>query len=159
MNIRIGQGYDVHKLVIGRKLIIGGVDIPYKKGLLGHSDSDVLIHAIIDSLFGACALRDIGYHFPDNNEKYKNISSIELLKETNIILYNNNYEIINIDSTIIIQEPKLSNYIDIMRENISTALKISIEKISIKAKTEEKLGYIGNGEGVRAEAISLIKKL
>ncbi|MDO5564612.1 MAG: 2-C-methyl-D-erythritol 2,4-cyclodiphosphate synthase [Eubacteriales bacterium] len=157
--MRIGQGYDVHKLVIGRKLIIGGVDIPYKKGLLGHSDSDVLIHAIIDSLFGACALRDIGYHFPDNNEKYKNISSIELLKETNIILYNNNYEIINIDSTIIIQEPKLSNYIDIMRENISTALKISIEKISIKAKTEEKLGYIGNGEGVRAEAISLIKKL
>ena len=157
-NIRIGQGYDIHVLTENRKLIIGGVDIPYEKGLLGHSDADVLTHAIIDSLFGAAALRDIGYHFPDTDEKYKNADSIDLLKNTKKILSNNNFAIENIDSTVICQKPKLSEYIEKMRENISKALEIDINRISIKAKTNENCDSIGRGEAISAMAVSLIIK-
>ena len=160
--MRIGEGYDVHKLVEGRDLILGGVKIPYNKGLLGHSDADVLTHAIMDSLFGALALGDIGKHFPDNNDKFKNANSIELLKEVKNILntYANKKEkkldICNIDSTIICQEPKLKNHIDLMRENIAKALDIDIDRVSVKATTEEGLGFTGDGSGIAARAVSLI---
>ena len=152
---RIGEGYDVHKLVQNRKLILGGVEIQYDKGLLGHSDADVLIHAIMDALLGAAAKNDIGYHFPDNNDKYKNISSIELLKNVKELI--NNYDIINIDSTVICQEPKLRPYIDEMKKNISNVLNIDINNINIKATTEEGLGFTGNKEGIAAKAICLLK--
>lgn len=156
MNMRIGQGYDIHVLTENRKLIIGGVEIPYEKGLLGHSDADVLIHAIIDSLFGAAALRDIGFHFPDNDEKYKNISSIDLLSKTKEIISKNNFTIVNIDSTIICQKPKLSEYIEPMRDNISKALDININKVNIKAKTNENCDSVGKGDAISAMAIALI---
>ena len=158
MNIRIGEGYDIHVLSENRKLIIGGVDIPYEKGLLGHSDADVLIHAIIDSLFGAAALRDIGFHFPDSDEQYKNVNSINLLKETKDILSKNNFNIINIDSTIICQEPKLSEYIEKMKENISNALNLDINQVNIKAKTNENCDSVGRGEAISAKAVALILK-
>ena len=160
--MRIGEGYDVHKLVEGRDLILGGVKIPYNKGLLGHSDADVLTHAIMDSLLGALALGDIGKHFPDNDDKFKNANSIELLKEVKNILntYANKKEkkldICNIDSTIICQEPKLKNHIDLMRENIAKALDIDIDRVSVKATTEEGLGFTGDGSGIAARAVSLI---
>ena len=139
--MRIGMGYDVHKLVEDRKLIIGGVEIPFEKGLLGHSDADVLLHAIMDSLLGACALGDIGRHFPDTDIKYKGISSINLLEETGRIIFENGYSINNIDATIIAQKPKMSPHIETMRKNIAKALNIDINQINIKATTEEGLGF------------------
>lgn len=154
--MRIGQGYDVHRLVEGRRLIIGGVDIPYEKGLLGHSDADVLLHAVMDALLGAAALGDIGQHFPDSDERYKGISSIALLKEVGKILQENGYMIENIDSTVIAQRPKLLPYRPQMAENIAAALGIEKEQVSVKATTEEGLGFTGTGEGISAQAIALL---
>lgn len=156
--MRIGMGYDVHKLVENRKLILGGVTIPYELGLLGHSDADVLLHAIMDSLLGAAALGDIGKHFPDNNNKFKGISSIELLKEVRILIENEGYKIGNIDATIIAQKPKMAPYISLMRENIATTLNISIDQINIKATTEEGLGFTGEGLGISSQSICLLEK-
>lgn len=153
---RIGNGYDVHRLTENRKLIIGGVNIPYKKGLLGHSDADVLIHSIMDSLLGAAAKGDIGKHFPDTDKKFKDISSIELLKQVKTIIAKE-YSISNIDATIIAQKPKMSPYIDEMRKNIASVLEININQINIKATTEEGLGFTGNGEGISAQAVCLIQ--
>ena len=157
--MRIGQGYDVHRLVEGRKLIIGGVDIPYEKGLLGHSDADVLLHAVMDALLGAAALGDIGQHFPDSDERYKGISSIALLKEVGKILQENGYMIENIDSTVIAQRPKLLPYRPQMAENIAAALGIENEQVSVKATTEEGLGFTGTGEGISAQAIALLSSV
>lgn len=154
--MRIGTGYDVHKLVEGRKLILGGVEIPYSKGLLGHSDADVLIHSIMDSILGAAALGDIGKHFPDTSEKYEGISSIKLLEEVKKIIAKEGYKIGNIDSTIIAQKPKLSNYIEQMRKNIAKALDIDVKYISIKATTEEGLGFTGKEEGISSQSVCLI---
>lgn len=156
--MRIGLGYDVHKLVPNRDLIIGGVKIPHTLGLLGHSDADVLIHAIMDSLLGAAALGDIGKHFPDTDAKFKDISSIKLLNEVRKLLSKNNYKIENIDATIIAQRPKMSPYITSMRENISEALRISIDQINVKATTEEGLGFTGIEEGISSQSICLISK-
>lgn len=155
--MRIGHGYDVHKLVPERKLILGGVEIPYSLGLLGHSDADVLLHAIMDSLLGAACLGDIGTHFPDSDEKYEGISSIKLLKNVCTMLREKNYEMQNIDSTIIAQKPKLSPYILDMRKNISNACGIDIEKINVKATTEEGLGFTGNLEGISVHAVCIIE--
>ncbi|MDB1946371.1 2-C-methyl-D-erythritol 2,4-cyclodiphosphate synthase [Clostridium tertium] len=155
--MRIGLGYDVHRLVEGRDLIIGGVKIPYEKGLLGHSDADVLLHAIMDSLLGASALGDIGKHFPDTDEKYKGISSIKLLEEVRKLLLNNGYSINNIDSTIIAQKPKMAPFIQQMRENIANALNIDLMQINVKATTEEGLGFTGNGEGISSQSICLLE--
>ncbi|MDC4239611.1 2-C-methyl-D-erythritol 2,4-cyclodiphosphate synthase [Clostridium tertium] len=155
--MRIGLGYDVHRLVEGRDLIIGGVKIPYEKGLLGHSDADVLLHAIMDSLLGASALGDIGKHFPDTDEKYKGISSIKLLEEVGRLLLNNGYSINNIDSTIIAQKPKMAPFIQQMRENIANALNIDLMQINVKATTEEGLGFTGNGEGISSQSICLLE--
>ena len=157
--MRIGQGYDVHRLVEGRKLIIGGVDIPYEKGRLGHSDADVLLHAVMDALLGAAALGDIGQHFPDSDERYKGISSIALLKEVGKILQENGYMIENIDSTVIAQRPKLLPYRPQMAENIAAALGIEKEQVSVKATTEEGLGFTGTGEGISAQAIALLSSV
>lgn len=157
--MRIGQGYDVHRLVEGRKLIIGGVDIPYEKGLLGHSDADVLLHAVMDALLGAAALGDIGQHFPDSDERYKGISSIALLKEVGKILQENGYMIENIDSSVIAQRPKLLPYRPQMAENIAAALGIEKEQVSVKATTEEGLGFTGTGEGISAQAIALLSSV
>ena len=155
--MRIRLGYDVHRLVEGRDLIIGGVKIPYEKGLLGHSDADVLLHAIMDSLLGASALGDIGKHFPDTDEKYKGISSIKLLEEVGKLLLNNGYSINNIDSTIIAQKPKMAPFIQQMRENIANALNIDLMQINVKATTEEGLGFTGNGEGISSQSICLLE--
>lgn len=157
--MRIGSGYDVHKLVEKRKLILGGVEIPYEKGLLGHSDADVLIHAIMDALLGAAALGDIGKHFPDSDDNFKNISSLVLLQNVCLLLKNSGYTTINIDSTIIAQRPKLAAYIDLMRSNIAEALEISVDSVNVKATTEEGLGFTGSGEGIVAQAVCLIEKL
>ncbi|MFR4782035.1 MAG: 2-C-methyl-D-erythritol 2,4-cyclodiphosphate synthase [Pilosibacter sp.] len=157
--MRIGQGYDVHRLVEGRRLIIGGVDIPYEKGLLGHSDADVLLHAVMDALLGAAALGDIGQHFPDSDERYKGISSIALFKEVGKILQENGYMIENIDSTVIAQRPKLLPYRPQMAENIAAALGIEKEQVSVKATTEEGLGFTGTGEGISAQAIALLSSV
>lgn len=157
--MRIGQGYDVHCLVEGRRLIIGGVDIPYEKGLLGHSDADVLLHAVMDALLGAAALGDIGQHFPDSDERYKGISSIALLKKVGKILQENGYMIENIDSTVIAQRPKLLPYRPQMAENIAAALGIEKEQVSVKATTEEGLGFTGTGEGISAQAIALLSSV
>ena len=156
--MRIGIGYDVHKLVENRKLFIGGIEIPYEKGLLGHSDADVLIHAIMDSILGALALRDIGYHFPDNDNEFKNIDSKILLKRVFEIMKSKNYKIGNIDCVIACQAPKLASYIDEMRKTISHILDTDIENISIKATTTEKLGFIGRGEGISSEAVCLLER-
>jgi len=155
--VRIGLGYDVHRLVEGRDLIIGGVKIPYEKGLLGHSDADVLLHAIMDSLLGASALGDIGKHFPDTDEKFKGISSIKLLEEVGKLLLSNGYSINNIDSTIIAQKPKMAPFIQQMRENIANALNIDLMQINVKATTEEGLGFTGNGEGISSQSICLLE--
>lgn len=155
--MRIGHGYDVHKLVEGRKLILGGVDIPYEKGLLGHSDADVLLHAVMDALLGAAALGDIGKLFPDTDERFKGADSILLLKEVCRVLSENGYKIVNIDSTVIAQRPKLKEYIVTMRENIADACKVDASQISVKATTEEKLGFTGSGEGISAHAVCLIE--
>lgn len=154
--MRIGHGYDVHKLVDGRKLIIGGVDIPYDKGLLGHSDADVLLHAISDALLGAAALGDIGKLFPDNDPAYENADSLVLLKKVVDKLSENGYKIGNIDSTIIAQNPKMKPHIDKMRKNISLACGVDIGCISVKATTEEWLGFTGSGEGISAHAVCII---
>lgn len=156
--MRIGQGYDIHKTADFRPLILGGVKIPYDKGLLGHSDADVLVHAIIDSIFGAIAEGDIGEHFPDSDPKYKNANSIELLSETNKILNEKGYKIINLDTTIICEKPKLLPYKEGMKENIAAALNISKSLISIKAKTKEKLDATGEGNAIEAMAIVLVEK-
>lgn len=154
--MRIGMGYDVHKLVDDRSLIIGGVSIPYEKGLLGHSDADVLVHAIMDALLGAAALGDIGKHFPDTDPAYKGISSLTLLKKVSDLLEENRFLIENIDATIVAQAPKMRPYIDTMRENISKALGIEIDQINIKATTEEGLGFTGRGEGIASQAICML---
>ena len=155
--MRIGMGYDVHKLVENRKLIIGGVEISFEKGLLGHSDADVLLHAIMDSLLGACALGDIGRHFPDTDPKYKGISSIKLLEETGKLILEKGYSVNNIDATIIAQKPKMSPYIELMRKNIADALNIDIDQINIKATTEEGLGFTGEMLGISAQSIASVK--
>ncbi len=154
--MRIGQGYDIHKLTEGRPLIIGGVNIPYEKGLLGHSDADVLAHAIIDAIFGAINSGDIGEHFPDTDPKYKNSDSIKLLEEAGDILSKMGYKILNIDSTVICQKPKLAPYKNQMAKNIAAALNISKEDISIKGKTKEKQDSAGRGESIEALAVVLI---
>ena len=154
--MRVGMGYDVHKLVEGRKLIIGGVDIPYEKGLLGHSDADVLLHAISDALLGAAALGDIGKHFPDTDPAYKGISSIKLLEHVGKLLEEHLFLIENIDATIIAQAPKMRPYIDTMRENIAQALGIEITQVNVKATTEEGLGFTGTGEGISSQAICML---
>lgn len=157
--MRIGIGYDVHKFAKDRKLILGGIDIPFELGLLGHSDADVLTHAIIDAMFGALALGDIGTHFPDNDNKYKNIDSGILLKETKEIIISSGYKIINIDTNIIAQKPKLKEYIIDMRKNLSNTLDIDISQISIKATTEEALGFTGRLEGIKSQAVVLLDKI
>ena len=152
--MRVGMGYDVHKLVEGRKLILGGVDIPYEKGLLGHSDADVLLHAIMDALLGAAALGDIGKHFPDNDLAYKGADSLMLLGRVGEILSEEGYVIENIDSTIIAQKPKMAPHIEQMRKNVAEALHIEVEQVNIKATTEEGLGFTGTGEGISSQAIA-----
>ncbi|WP_024614906.1 2-C-methyl-D-erythritol 2,4-cyclodiphosphate synthase [Clostridium sp. Ade.TY] len=154
--MRIGLGYDVHRLVENRDLILGGVNIPYELGLLGHSDADVLVHAIMDSLLGATALGDIGTHFPDTDPKYKGISSIKLLSEVGKLLDKNGYEINNIDSTIIAQKPKMAPHIEEMRKNIAKALNIDFDMINVKATTEEGLGFTGEGLGISSQSICLV---
>lgn len=154
--MRIGMGYDVHKITENRKLIIGGVEIPYEKGLLGHSDADVLLHAIMDALLGAAALGDIGKHFPDTDERYKGISSIKLLEHVGALLEENCFLIENIDATIIAQAPKMRPHIDTMRENIAKALGIDVSQVNVKATTEEGLGFTGTGEGISSQAICML---
>lgn len=154
--MRIGMGYDVHRLVEGRRLILGGVEIPYEKGLLGHSDADVLLHAIMDALLGAAALGDIGRHFPDTDDAYKGISSIKLLEKVGELLEDNCFFIENIDATIIAQAPKMRPHIDRMRENIAQALGIDAGQVSVKATTEEGLGFTGSGEGISSQAVCLL---
>lgn len=156
--MRIGMGYDVHRLTENRKLILGGVEIPYEKGLLGHSDADVLLHAIMDALLGAAALGDIGKHFPDSDPAYKGISSILLLEHVGQLLEKEGIEIGNIDATVIAQRPKLAPYIMNMRENIAKALNIDIQQINVKATTEEGLGFTGEGLGIASNAICLVEK-
>ena len=154
--MRVGTGYDVHRLTEGRDLIMGGVKIPYEKGLLGHSDADVLLHAIMDALLGAAALGDIGKHFPDSDPAYKGISSILLLKKVGELLLEKGYLIENIDATIIAQAPKMRLYIDTMRENIANALEIDLNCVNVKATTEEGLGFTGTGEGISSQAICML---
>ena len=154
--MRIGHGYDVHKLVENRKLILGGVDIPYEKGLLGHSDADVLLHAISDSLLGAAALGDIGKLFPDNDPQYEGADSLVLLQRVYEAVKEKGYEVGNIDATVLAQRPKLRPYIDTMRENIAKALDVDVDLISVKATTEEGLGFTGKGEGIAAHCICLL---
>ena len=154
--MRIGYGYDVHRLVSDRKLILGGVEIPYEKGLSGHSDADVLIHAVMDSLLGACALGDIGKLFPDTDDKYKGADSLELLKEVNKIIHDKGHKVGNIDCTVCCQSPKLRPFIDKMRDNISVALECNTDCISVKATTEEGLGFTGAKEGISAAAVCLL---
>jgi 2-C-methyl-D-erythritol 2,4-cyclodiphosphate synthase len=156
--VRIGHGYDVHKLVNDRALIIGGVDIPYTQGLLGHSDADVLLHAIMDALLGAAALGDIGKYFSDNDEKYKGISSLKLLKYVGELVSNAGYSVENIDATIIAERPKMASYIKQMNINISETLEISTFSVNVKATTEEGLGFTGSGQGIAAHAVCLIER-
>ena len=157
MRFKIGHGYDVHKLVPERRLVLGGVDIPYEYGLLGHSDADVLTHAIMDALIGALGLGDIGRHFPDTDDKYKNISSIELLKKVKEMIEENNSSVANIDATVILQRPKIAPYIENMRSNIAETLGINTSSVNIKATTEEGLGFTGRKEGIAAHAVVLIE--
>ena len=156
MNMRIGQGFDVHALVAGRKLIIGGVDIPFERGLAGHSDADVLLHAICDALIGAAGLGDIGKHFPDTDPRYKGVDSRELLRAVARLLGEQGYAVVNVDSTIIAQAPKMAPHIAAMRANIAADLGVTVDSINVKAKTAEKLGLVGRGEGIVAEAVALI---
>ena len=156
---RIGQGYDVHRLVENRPLILGGIRIEYEKGLLGHSDADVLTHAIMDALLGGAALGDIGKMFPDTDEKWRGADSLVLAKAVAARLSDNGYRIVNVDSTVVAQAPKLAPYIDTMCQNIAKALGISTDSVSVKATTEEKLGFTGNGDGISAQAIALIEKI
>ena len=156
--MRIGHGYDVHRFSDGRKLILGGVEIPFQKGLLGHSDADVLLHAICDALLGAAALGDIGKHFPDSDERYKGIDSRVLLREVCALLKSGGYKIINIDSTIVLQRPKVGEYIGEMVKNIADDCGIDVTDVNVKATTEEKLGFTGSGEGAAAHAVCFIEK-
>jgi 2-C-methyl-D-erythritol 2,4-cyclodiphosphate synthase len=155
--LRIGHGYDVHKLTPERKLILGGVEIPYEKGLLGHSDADVLLHAVMDSLLGALALGDIGKHFPDTDKEYEGASSINLLTRVGELIAKNKAAVVNVDCTIVAQRPKLCGYIQRMRENIAFALNIDVSRVSVKATTEEGLGFTGQGEGIASHAVCLIE--
>lgn len=156
--MRIGLGYDSHRLVKGRKLILGGVEIPFEKGLHGHSDADVLCHAIIDSIIGALGLGDIGKHFPDTDNRWKDASSIELLSKTTELMKKNGFEVLWVDSIVIVERPKLELFIDRMKENISKT-DIPLNSINIKAKTNEGMGFIGNGEGIAAQAVCLLNKV
>ena len=158
MDLRIGQGYDVHALVPGRPLVIGGVTVPYDRGLLGHSDADVLLHAITDALFGAAALGDIGRHFPDTAREFHGADSRVLLRECVARVRNAGFSILNVDSTVIAQAPKLAPHIAGMRENIAADLGIAPDRVNVKAKTNEKLGYLGRGEGIEAQAAALLLK-
>ncbi len=155
--MRFGFGYDIHRMVVNRKLVLGGVEIPFLKGLLGHSDADVLCHAFADALLGAAALGDIGKHFPDTDPRFKDISSLVLLKHVAQLLRSNNYEVINIDATVILQQPKISPYVKRMRENISQALGVQIDQVSVKATTNEELGFMGTGDGAAAYAVASIR--
>ena len=157
--MRIGHGYDVHRLVEGRKLILGGIDIPYEKGLLGHSDADVLLHAISDALLGAAALGDIGKHFPPDDPTFLGADSLMLLGRVNALLKEKGYVTGNVDATVIAQRPKLLPYIDEMRKNIASALDITVDCVSVKATTEEKLGFTGSGDGIAAHAVALIERI
>ena len=154
--MRVGMGYDVHRLVENRKLIIGGVEIPYEKGLLGHSDADVLLHAVSDALLGAAALGDIGKHFPDTEEKWKGADSMKLLERVGEMLEEKMFFVENIDATIIAQAPKMRPYIDTMRENIARVLHLNVEQVNIKATTEEGMGFTGEGKGISAQAICMV---
>ena len=154
--IRVGHGFDVHQLVVGRKCIIGGVDIPFERGLLGHSDADVLLHAICDALLGAAALGDIGKHFPDTDAKFKGINSRELLRHVGTLIKNHRFDISNIDATIIAQAPKMAPHIPAMVSNIASDLAMEISQVNVKATTTEKLGFTGRGEGIAAEAVCLL---
>ena len=156
LSMRIGTGFDTHRLTEGRPLIIGGINIPYEKGLLGHSDADVLVHAVIDALFGATALGDIGRHFPDTDERYKGADSLVLLKEASRLVREAGYEIGNVDATIIVQKPKMAPFVESMRENLASAMGIDIALVSVKAKTNEQMGFTGRGEGIEARAVALI---
>ena len=157
--MRVGMGYDVHKLTEGRKLILGGVEIPYDKGLLGHSDADVLVHAVMDALLGAAALGDIGRHFPDTDPEYKGASSMKLLEHVGKLVEDKLYVIGNIDATIIVQRPKMAPYIEAMRANVANVLHIDIDQVNIKATTEEGLGFTGSGEGISAQAIARLEEI
>ena len=157
-NLRVGHGYDVHRLKTGRALILGGVNIPYDLGLDGHSDADVLTHAIMDALLGAAAAGDIGKLFPDNDEAFRGISSLELLRRVKLHLAEKNYKIVNVDATIVAQAPKLSPYREAMRENLAKVMEVDVEQVSVKATTEEHLGFTGKGEGIAAHAICLIER-
>ncbi len=156
--MKIGHGYDVHRLVEKRDLILGGVKIPYEKGLLGHSDADVLSHAVMDAILGALGERDIGYHFPDTDERYRGISSIRLMGEVATLMKNKGYAVGNIDATVIAQQPKIASFIETMRGNIAAALSCDESLINIKGTTEEGLGFTGTGEGIAAHAVCLLKK-
>jgi 2-C-methyl-D-erythritol 2,4-cyclodiphosphate synthase len=156
MNFRIGQGYDVHALVPGRPLIIGGVTVPYDRGLLGHSDADVLLHAVTDALFGAAGLGDIGRHFPDTDKRFAGANSRALLRECAARVKAAGFQIVNVDSTVIAQAPKLAPHIEAMRVNIAEDLALPLASVNVKAKTNEKLGYLGRGEGIEAQAIVLL---
>ena len=155
--MRVGMGYDVHKLVEDRKLILGGVEIPYEKGLLGHSDADVLLHAIMDALLGAAALGDIGRHFPDTDDRYKGADSMVLLKKVKKLLDEKFFFIENIDATVIAQQPKLAPYIEDMRKNIAECLELPVNRVNVKATTEEKLGFTGAGLGISSQAVCLLE--
>ena len=157
--MRIGHGYDVHRLVEGRKLILGGVEIPFEKGLDGHSDADVLVHAVMDALLGAAVLGDIGKLFPDNDDAYLGADSVELLKKVRDILQEHGWKPGNLDATVIAQRPKLAPYIDTMRKRIADALETDAENVSVKATTEERLGFTGSGEGIAAHAVCLIERV
>ncbi len=156
--MRVGHGYDVHRLVEGRKLILGGVEIPWDKGLLGHSDADVLLHALMDAMLGAAALGDIGRHFPDSDERYAGADSLQLLKEVSRLLSDAGYRLVNADCTILAQRPKLMPHIPGMRANIARALGADVDAISVKATTEEGLGFTGDGSGIAAHAVVLIER-
>ena len=157
-NFRIGHGYDVHRLVVGRKLILGGVEIPYEKGLLGHSDADVLTHAVMDALLGAAALGDIGRHFPDSDPAYAGADSVALLRKVCAMLAEQGFSVGNIDCTVIAQSPKLAPYIEQMRRIYAEACGVAVDRINVKATTEEGLGFTGRGEGIAAHAVALIEK-
>lgn len=156
--LRIGNGYDVHVLTEGRKLILGGVEIPHTKGVLGHSDGDVLVHAIMDAMLGALALGDIGQHFPDTDMQYKNIDSMLLLSKVKELIYSKGYRVINLDSIIVLQKPKVKPYIEAMRKTVAEVLEIEVDQVSVKATTEEKLGFTGDESGVKSYCVVLLEK-
>ncbi|MBO5906824.1 MAG: 2-C-methyl-D-erythritol 2,4-cyclodiphosphate synthase [Clostridia bacterium] len=156
--MRIGHGYDAHRFGEGRELVLGGVKIEYEKGLVGHSDADVLIHAVMDALIGAMALGDIGKHFPESDKEYLGISSIELLKKTRALMFSEGYDIVNLDATLILERPKIAKYVEEMRKNIAEVLECSVSCVNIKATTEEKMGFTGSGDGASAHAVVLIEK-